>query len=143
MLGNIQHLPREQCKTSTQFRLSKLHPAIRIFVNATTLAASVRWQGKCVDLLQCHETGLETVAGDWINPIDTAKYQRVYCNLDARWNAEVFKCFLRWLRNVLRTAGTLILYGTPDGTTWARLAPLGTPVGMFEMARFPVWSDAC
>jgi hypothetical protein len=140
--GGIQRLPREQRRTSTEFRLSKLHPAIRIFVSGTTLAASVHYRGRCWDLLQCLENRPEQASRGWIDALCRPRQQKVDDGVDALWKAEVFDGFRRWFELTLSTAQALILHGTPDGVTWAELMPFATPRGSHEMARFPVWKQA-
>lgn len=138
--GNIQRLPREQRGTTTEFRLSNLHPVIRIFVSGTTLAASVHYRGRCWDVLKHFEALPKPIAHGWINLVSAPGRQRVYSNVDALWNAEVFDRFRDWFELVLGAADTVMLSATPDGTTWAELMPFATPHGVDEMARFPVWA---
>ncbi|MGG1944679.1 hypothetical protein AB1286_07710 [Trinickia sp. NRRL B-1857] len=140
--GDIQRLPREQRRTSTEFRLSKLHPAIRIFVSGTTLAASVHYRGRCWDLLKCLENRPGKAPGGWINTMSIPGQQKVYDSVDALWKAEVFDGFRRWFDRALSVEQALILYGTHDGATWAELMPFATPRGLHEMARFPVWQHS-
>lgn len=146
-VGDIVRVPREQRQTSTEFRLSKLHPTIRIFVNGTTIAASVHYRGRCWDLLQCLEEGPKRAADGWINQISAPGFERVYESVDALWKAEVFGPFRAWFELTLSTAEVLVLHGTRSdargGTTWAKLMPWKTPVGPYEIARFPVWPERC
>lgn len=146
-VGDIVRVPREQHQISTEFRLSKLHPTVRIFVNGTTIAASVHYGGRCWDLLQCFETGPKKVADGWINQISVPGFERVYESVDALWKAEVFEPFRAWFELTLSTAEVLVLYGTRSdargGTTWAKLMPWKTPVIPYEIARFPVWPERC
>ena len=139
--GDIDRLPREQRGTSNEFGLSNLHPAIRIFVNGTTLAASVHYRGRCWDVLECFEHRPGKEAGDGIHPICIPEQQEIHGSVDPLWKAEVFDCFRRWFDLTLREARTLILYGTSDGTTWAQLMPFGTPLAPHEIARFAVWKN--
>ena len=138
--GDIQRLPREQRGTTTEFRLSNLHPAIRIFVSGTTLAASVHYRGRCWDVLKHYEALPKPVAHGWINLASAPERERVYSNVDALWKAEVFDRFRDWFELVLGAADTVMLFGTPDGTTWAELMPFATPRDVDEVARFPVWT---
>ena len=140
--GDTQRLPCEQRGTSTEFRLANLHPAIRIFVNGTTLAASVHYRGRCWDLLKCVESRPEQGAGGWINTLCIPGQQNVYDSVDALWKAEVFDRFREWFDLTLSVAQALILYGTPEGTTWAELIPFETPPALYEMARFAVWEQS-
>lgn len=140
LTGDIERLPREQRGASTEFRLSKLHPAIRIFVSGTTLAASVHYRGGCWDVLKYFEALPKQVAHGWINLVGAPERQRVYSNVDALWKAEVFDRFRDWFELILTAAEAVTLYGTDDGTTWAELTPLAAPRGADEMARFRVWA---
>lgn len=137
--GEIQHLPREQRATSTEFRLANLHPAIRLFVSGTTLAVSVHYRGRCWDLLQCLEHRPEQAPHGWIDTLCMPGQQKGYETADALWKAQVFDRFREWFDLTLSVAQALILYGTRDGATWAELMPFTTPRGPDEMARFPVW----
>lgn len=137
--GEISPVPREQRRTSTEFRLSNLHPTIRVFVSATTLALAIHYKGRCWDVLSCFEKGAEKVPGGWANPFSAPEQQRIYSSVDAMWKAEVFDTFCEWFVATFNAAQALILYATRDGSTWAQLLPNDTPVGLYEMARFPVW----
>lgn len=139
LTGDIQRLPREQRGTSTEFRLSNLHPAIRIFVSGTTLAASVHYQGGSWDLLKYFEALPQKVAQGWINVVSAPGRQRVYSSVDALWKAEVLHRFRDWFELILTAAEAVTLYGTDDGATWAELMPFAAPRDSDEMARFPVW----
>jgi hypothetical protein len=141
-IGEIQRLPRKQRGTSTEFRLSKLHPAITIFVSGTTLAASVHYRGRCWDLLKYFEHRAEDASTGRIGPMCVPEQQTVDDSADARWKTAVFDGFRRWFGITLRAAQALILYSTPDGDTWAELTPFATPRGPHETARFPVWKDS-
>lgn len=140
LTGDIQRLPREQRGTSTEFRLSNLHPAIRIFVSGTTLAASVHYRGGCWDVLKYFEALPKQVAHGWINLVAASERQRVYSSVDALWEAEVFDRFRDWFELILTTAEAVTLYGTDDRATWAELTPAAAPRGADEMARFPIWA---
>lgn len=137
--GDIQRLPREQRGTSTEFRLSNLHPAIRIYVSGTALAASVHYRRGCWDLLKCFESIPTKAARGWTNLVSAPGRQRVYSSVDAMWKAEVFDRFRDWFELILSAAEAVMLSGTHDGTTWAELVPFATRCSADEVARFPVW----
>jgi hypothetical protein len=140
LTGGIERLPREQRGTSTECRLSELHPAIRIFMSGTTLAASVHYRGRCWDVLECFEAVPKQAALGWVNGAGARGQPCVHASADALWKTEVFDRFREWFELTLPAAEVVILYGTDDGATWAQFMPFATPpAAPFEMARFPVW----
>jgi hypothetical protein len=146
-VGDVQ--PVDQRKTSIGFRLSKLHPAIRIFVTANTIAVGVAYRGKeCCDLLQCIDCQPRKVQGGWIDSLNVPGHQLVYPDLENLWQHEVFDPFELWFRETFWSAETLILYGAREGATWARLAASSASTEPYEIERLPVrigypdWLDA-
>jgi hypothetical protein len=142
-------LPVDRRKMSTEFGLSKLHPAIRIFVTANTIAISVAYRDDdCWDLLRCVECEPRKVEGGWIDSLNLPSYRRVYPDLESLWQSEVFDPFKAWFSETFWSAETLIIYGMRDGATWAKLAASSTPIGLYEIERLPVqiaypaWPDA-
>jgi hypothetical protein len=132
-------LPVDRRKTSSEFRLSKLHPAIRIFVTANTIAVGVAYRGDhCWDLLQCIESEPQKVQGGWVDSLNLPSHRRVYPNLESLWRYEVFDPFEAWFRETFWSAETLIIYGTRDGATGARLAASSASVEPYEIERLPV-----
>ncbi|WP_144161538.1 hypothetical protein [Paraburkholderia sp. BCC1885] len=132
-------LPVDRRKTSTEFRLSKLQPAIRIFVTANTIVAGVAFRGdNCWDLLRCIECEPRKVQGGWIDSLNLPSYRRLYPDLERLWRNEVFDSFETWFRGTLLTADTLIIYGMREGPTWARLAASSASVEPHEIERLPV-----
>lgn len=132
-------LPVDECKTSTEFRLSKLQPAIRIFVTANTIGAGVAFRGDdCWDLLQCIDCEPHKVRDGWVDSLNLPDHQRVYPDLESLWHNEVFDPFEVWFRQILLTAGILIVYRMREGPTWARLAASSTPVEPHQIERLPV-----
>jgi hypothetical protein len=132
-------LPVDERKTSVEFRLSKLQPAIRIFVTANTIGVGVAFRGDdCWDLLQCVECEPRRVSGGWIDSLNLPDYQRVYPDLETLWRNEVFEPFEAWFREKLLTAETLAIYCVQEGPRWARLAASSVPVELHEIERLPV-----
>lgn len=134
--------PVDQRKTSTEFRLSKLHAAIRIFVTANTIAVGIAYRGDdCWDLLQSIDCDPRKVQSGWINSLNLPSYRRVYPDLERLWQSEVFAPFEAWFRETFWSAATLILYGMRKGATWARLATSSASTELYEIERLPVHID--
>jgi hypothetical protein len=131
--------PVDQRKTSTEFGLSKLHPAIRVVVTANTIAVAVAYRGdECRDLLQCIDCQPRKVQGGWIDSLNLPGHQLVYPDLENLWQHEVFDPFELWFRETFWSAETLILYGAREGATWARLAEFSASAERYEIERLPV-----
>lgn len=142
-------LPVDRRKTSTEFRLAKLHPAIRIFVTAHTIAVGVAYRDDdCWDLLQFVECEPRKVQGGWIDSLNLTDHRRVYPDLESLWQNEVFDPFEAWFRETFWSAETLIICGMRAGPTWARLAASSASTEPCEIDRLPVrigypdWLDA-
>jgi|GEM_PF-5465566 len=132
-------LPVDRRKTSGEFRLSKLHPAIRMFVTANTIAAGVAYRDDdCWDLLQSIECQPRKVQGGWIDSLNLPGHQLVYPDLESLWQHEVFDPFELWFRETFWSAETLILCGMREGPTWARLAASSASTEPYEIERLPV-----
>ncbi|RKT13457.1 hypothetical protein B0G69_6610 [Paraburkholderia sp. RAU2J] len=142
-VGEIESVPHEQGKTSTEFRLGRMHPAIRIFLTANTIAVSIHYRGRCWDIVKCSEAAPAKTSGGWFDAFNPPEFKVIYPDLDTLWCEEVFEPFCRWFGLMMCKDDSLILYGTRDDTTWAKLMPTETPMGLFEVARFPVWLAYC
>ncbi|RKT13463.1 hypothetical protein B0G69_6617 [Paraburkholderia sp. RAU2J] len=137
-VGEIR--PIEQHKTWCEFTLTKINPAIVFSVNARSIIVSVHQGGKCWDLLVDVDCNPQKAPGGWYNTLALPERPVIYRNIDTLWQCEVFNSFHKWMREYFWPSDTAILYGMPDleGATWAKLASHSTPVGLFEIERFPI-----
>lgn len=140
LVGTVESV--ERTTGLMEFRLSRLDPAIRIFVTAVAIGVAAYHDGECFDLLVDIDVAPVRVVGGWQNNFRLPEWQRVFPDLDSLWRAEVFNPFRSWFRTRLFLAQVLIISGMSDGATWTKLADATAPIRSYEIARLPVWVDA-
>jgi hypothetical protein len=141
LVGAVE--PVERTKEFMEFRLSRLHPDIRIFVTAVAIGVAFYRDGECFDLLADIDVAPEQMVGGWLNNFRLPESRVVFRDLDDLWRIEIFNPFRDWMRTKLIPAQVLIVHALDEqGATWTKLADATATVDPYEVVRLPVWIDS-
>jgi hypothetical protein len=116
--------------TVVEFSFVGVNRAIAAVLTRDGITVSAEWEGDCWDFLMdqdsypehgptgyfcslCLHYFRETHPGE--------AFTRIFPSQEAVWADDIFEPFLEWVNDDLAKATYLVLFGTPDYGTWAKL----------------------
>lgn len=105
-----------------EFSFAGIHPAISGSLTESGLCVSAEYQGECWDLLFDNDAYPKKVPEGYVCRECLPEYKKLFVSREALWADHLFEALLTWVNEKLAPAQWLVLEGTPQEYSYARLA---------------------